>query len=60
MKKEITSVYLPTEIKEQAKALKINISQAATAGVLRAIKKAELMKEAEKKIEQELNKTEEY
>lgn len=53
--KERTTIYVPVELMEQARALNINISQAATAGLMRAVKKAVLMAEAEKKIEQELN-----
>lgn len=55
MTKERTTIYVDSELMEQARALNINISQAASSGVLRAVKKAALLAEAEKKIEQELN-----
>lgn len=55
MTKERTTIYVDSDLMEQARALNINISQAATAGLMRAVKKAVLMAEAEKKIEQELN-----
>lgn len=56
--KERTTVYLPRDVLEQAKAYGINVSQAAAAGLLREIRKAELMAEAEKQIEKELQKME--
>ena len=56
-KKNVT-VYVPVELINKAKDWNINISQAATSGISRAIKKAELMAEYEKKVEEELSKME--
>lgn len=56
-KKNVT-VYVPVELIDKARDLNINISQAASSGISRAIKKAELMAEYEKKVEEELSKME--
>lgn len=56
--KERTTVYLPADVLQEAKRLGVNVSQAAEAGLIRAIKKAALMAEAEKRIDAELEKME--
>ncbi len=53
-----TTIYLPAYVMHAARAYNINVSQAATAGVQRAVRKAELMRAEEERIEQELNKME--
>lgn len=56
--KERTTVYLQADILQEAKGLNINVSQAAEAGLIRAIRKAALMAEAEKRIDAELENEE--
>lgn len=54
--KERTTVYIQTNILQEAKSFNINVSRAAEDGLVRAIKKAVLMAEVEKRIDSDLEK----
>lgn len=56
-KRPIT-LYIEKRLLEEAFSYNIIISHAATQGIKRAIKKAELMAKVEEQVEQELNKME--